>query len=411
MKPIALYTFALLFAAEAAAQTHQIFKESIATLQVVADNDRLSPPIARLNSGTVSIAFDDLTHEYHRYTYSIEHCEADWTTSKNLFATDYIEGFAEGNTIDDVQKSVNTKTLYTHYRLQIPNTKCRIKLSGNYRLNVYDESDGNRKILSACFMIVEPLATIGLNIATNTDIDIDATDQQANMTIDFAALRATDPAVQLKTVVMQNGRFDDARIDVKPQYTQPGKWRWEHCRQLIFEAGNEYRKFETLDVDHPTMGVESVGWDGADYHAYLWTDEPRPSYVYDEDANGAFYIRNSENRENNTLSEYQIVHFKLQAPRQPGHVYIDGAWTVGPFAPEYRMEYNERERCSEKAGLLKHGYYSYRSLVRTADGSTANVSSEGNFYQTENKYQALLYFRAAGERTDRLVGYRQVRFK
>ena len=69
------------------------------------------------------------------------------------------------------------------------------------------------------------------------------------------------------------------------------------------------------------------------------------------------------------------------------------------------MHYNEQDGVYEAAVLLKQGYYSYQYVVAKTDGTTAPVSTEGSFYQTENKYQALLYYRGTGERTDRLVGY------
>ena len=37
-----------------------------------------------------------------------------------------------------------------------------------------------------------------------------------------------------------------------------------------------------------------------------------------------------------------------------------------------------------------------------------NLPSEGNFFQTENRYQAMVYYKGTGERTWRLVGYQQV---
>lgn len=392
-------------------QNAQIYKESIASLQVVAGDDWLSPPVTTLGGLPINISFDDLTHEYHRYTYSIEHCEANWTPSTQLFESDFLRGFAEDNIIKNFQKSVNTKVQYTHYSLQIPNAECQLKMSGNYRLTVYDANNDNEKILSVCFMVVEPLAQIGLDVTDNTDWDIRGSHQQVNMTVRYGNLSVTDPQKQLQTVVLQNGIWTQQRFNIKPQYITPEGLRWEHNEALIFDGGNEYRKFETLDVNHPTMGIETVGWDGTDYHAYVWTDEPRPSYVYDEDANGSFYIRNSDNIENNTTSEYQIVHFRLRAPQQTGEVYLHGNWTHHQLAPEYRMTYNRDTKCYEGSVLLKQGYYSYQYVVANNQHELKPVSSEGNFYQTENKYQALLYFRGAGERTDRLVGYQQVSFK
>ena len=99
------------------------------------------------------------------------------------------------------------------------------------------------------------------------------------------------------------------------------------------------------------------------------------------------------------------MHFKLQASRQNGDVYLNATWTNDQLIPEYKMHYNEQDGVYEAAVLLKQGYYSYQYVVARTDGTTAPVSTEGSFYQTENKYQALLYYRGTGERTDRLVGY------
>ena len=152
----ALAAFALAMATPATAQRHEILSERIASLQVTAGDDWLSLPVTTLQGGEpIKVSFDDLTHEYHRYTYRLEHCDADWEVSKELFESDYIEGFAEGLTIDDCQESVNTNQLYTHYSFTIPNSNCRLKMSGNYRLTVYDETEGDQPVLSACFMVSE----------------------------------------------------------------------------------------------------------------------------------------------------------------------------------------------------------------------------------------------------------------
>ncbi|MBR1400616.1 MAG: DUF5103 domain-containing protein [Prevotella sp.] len=395
------------------AQRNEIYKPEIATLQVVAGERWLSMPIVRLNGDEViNISFDDLTHEYHRYTYTLEHCDADWSKSEELFASDYMAGFAEGNTIDDVTESLNTNVLYTHYSLSIPNRTCRIKMSGNYRLTVYDENDDNEKILTACFMVVEPVMGVMLDVSANTDIDIRHSHQQVSMDIGFGNLTVTDPISQVKTVVMQNMRWDNAVINSRPDYLIPNGMRWQHHKDYIFPAGNEYHKFEILDANHPTMGIDQITWDGENYHAWPFASEPRNNYIYDEDANGAFYIRNSENIENERQSEYVYVHYTLMCPSPvQGDVYINGVWTNDMFTPEYQMNYNHEKRCYEAVVLQKQGYYSYQYLMMDKDGTLKTMPTEGNFHQTENKYQALVYFRAAGDRSDRLVGYQEVQYR
>ena len=395
------------------AQRHEIMSDHIATLQVVADNDWLTMPVIRLNSGQrIHIEFDDLTHQYNRYAYKVIHCEADWTESEELFESDYIEGFADGNTIDDMEESLNTNQLYTHYSLTLPNEHCRLKMSGNYKVEVYDDNDDSEPMLTACFMVVEPVMTVRMEVTPNTDIDVNKSHQQVSMEVAYNGLQVLQPERQIHTVVLQNGRWDNARLNAKPQYTMADGLRWDHNRDLIFDAGNEYRKFEVLDTDHPTLGIDRIRWDGKQFHAFVFADEPRPNYLYDEDANGAFYIRNSDNIENNRISDYVQVHFQLMCP-QPvsGDVYVNGVWTNDRFLEQYRMEYDYGSSSYQLTLPLKMGYYSYQYVMLDADGFAQVMPTEGSFFQTENEYYALVYYRQQGGRTDRLVGYQKVRYK
>ncbi|MCI1281635.1 MAG: DUF5103 domain-containing protein [Prevotella sp.] len=404
-KSLLIIAFLILMNIHSAAQRNMIFNNRIKTLQVVAGIRWLDMPIIALNSDEViNISFDDMTHEYHRYTYKIEHCEADWAPSKELFESDYIDGFAEGNTIDDSQESLNTNELYTHYKLELPNERCKMKLSGNYKVTVYDENNDKEKMFEAFFMVNENLAGISMTSTSNTDYDINGLHQQLSIQLNYGNLSVTDWKKEIKTIVLQNGRWDNAVTNPTPQYIMSDGLKWEHNKALIFNGGNEYHKFELLDVYHPTMGVERVNWDGKEYHAYLWTDEPRPSYIYDEDADGAYFIRNSDNTEIDYTAQYMTVHFRLKAPKQDGDVYLNGNWTYDLFIPEYKMEWNSQDECYECSVQLKQGYYNYQYLVLGPDGVTMPVTTEGNFFQTENKYQALVYYKGVGERTDRLVG-------
>lgn len=416
MKKTLLILLSLILVKNVSAQRNEIYDRGIASLQVVADQQWLSLPIIKLGSHgpneRINISFDDLTHTYHRYVYRIEHCEADWTVSDQLFSSDYIEGFQDGNTIDDIVESINTNTLYTHYSLQIPNEQCSLKMSGNYKLTVYDENDGDRPMFTACFMVIEPAMGVALDVTTNTDIDINKAHQQVSMHVNYGGINVTDPMSQIKTVIMQNRRWDNAKVNPRPQYIMPDGLKWEHNRDLIFQAGNEYHKYEILDVDHPSMGIDRIVWDGNDYQVYPYVCTPRPNYLYDEDANGAFYIRNSDNIENDISSEYVYVHYTLKTPQRfAGDIYVNGAWTNDQFTPEYLMTYDEINKCYTATIRQKQGYYSYQYVMVDDNGVSQAVPSEGSFYQTENKYQALVYYRGRGERTDRLVGYQEVQFK
>jgi len=413
MKRLTLGCLLLIQTMVMSAQRNEVYNNRIASLQVIAGNRWTALPIVQLGgSEPICIDFDDLTHEYHRYTYKIEHCEADWTVSEDLFVSDYLQGFGEGNTIDDAEESINTNVLYTHYSLRIPNDRCRIKMSGNYKLTVMDENDDNEPMFTACFMVLDPSMGVHLSVSTNTDIDINNAHQQVSATLSYGNSTVTVPREQIMTVVMQNRRWDTAKINIQPQYVMADGLRWSHCRDWIFPAGNEYRKFEVLDVDRPSMGIDHIEWDGEHYHAYPFLSEPRNNYVYDEDANGAFLIRNSDNVEIHTASDYVMVHYTLSCPSPvKGDVYINSAWTHDRFLPEYRMTYNEETRCYEAVLMQKLGYYSYQYLWMLPDGTIRTMPTEGDFYQTENSYQMLVYFRGQGERTDRLVGFQEIIYK
>lgn len=413
MRPLrfALFMLCLWLSLAGWAQRNRILNPDIASLQVVAGNNWLSMPVIALGEGVpVNIAFDDLTHEYRRYAYKVEHCNADWSTSGDLFVSDYIDGFNADNVIEHVEQSINTNVLYTHYRFQIPNERCKLKMSGNYRVTIYDANDDDKAVAECCFMVVEPRMGIKLSVDANTDKGINSRWQQVAMEVKYGGgLSVTDVQRQIYTVVIQNGRWDNAVVNAKPQFVMGDGLRWSHNAQLVFEAGNEYRKFEMLDVRQANMGVEKIDWDGEAYHAYLWPDEPRGSYVFDEDANGTFYIRNSDNRENNSTSEYIHVHFTLRSPRLAGDVFVNGVWTNDQLSAPYKMQFDEGAQCYRLSLLLKQGYYSYQYVWQQSNGQTATVPSEGSFYQTENRYQALVYYRKLGERADRLVGFAEIR--
>ena len=404
----------LIIASVVRAQRNEIVNDRIQSLQVVANGDWLSLPVMELGNGYIDIDFDDMSHEYRRYVYKLEHCEADWTVSEDIFESDYCEGFADGNTIDDVEKSLMTNTLYTHYSLRIPNSRCKPKLSGNYRITIYDDNDDGKEVLRACFFVVEPAARqmgVGLSVSANTDVDINNSHQQVSMKLNYGNLyRVTNPQEQLKTVVLQNSRWDNARWNAKPQFINLDGLIWNHNRDYIFEAGNEYRKFEILSTDVASMGIDNISWDGSQYHAYPFLALPRPNYLYDEDANGAFLIRNSDNIENDTQSDYMMVHFQLKGPKvADGRIYVNGAWTNDRFLPRYEMVYDDAAQMYETQVLMKLGYYSYQFLLVDNSGRARVLPSEGSYYQTENNYQAFVYFKEQGGRTDRLVGYTQTK--
>ena len=379
-----LFAFLLLLCCNASwAQQNRIIHSNIASLQVVAGNKWLEPPVISLNDNIpINISFDEKSHNYHRYVYTVEHCEDDWSVSKQLFKSDYIRGFSDYLNIEDIQPSINTNTEYTHYSFSIPNESCQLLMSGNYRVTVYDDNNNDSKILVAHFMVVDPKVKIGIEATTNTDLDINNRHQQLNIVLNYPPNVSQNPKEEFKIVVTQNNRLDNIRKDFMPQIVTTESMIWQHNKQLIFDAGNEYHKFETLHTSQPSMGVERMVWNNNSYNAFLWPTTACFAYVYDEDANGAFYIRNSDNIENNTASDYINVHFTLAIPQQVGEIYLNGQWTNNSFTEKYRLTYNEDIKAYTAVVNLKQGYYSYQYLLKTPNGTITTLPTEGNFFQT-----------------------------
>ena len=390
-----------------AAGFHKIYSPQVKSLQVVVNQNWQSLPVMKLNSADrLYVGFDELSHDYHRYICHIERCEADWTTATEMFESDWLNGFND-LIVDDYEHSINTTVPYTHYQFSLPNDQCHLKMSGNYRLHVQEDGT-DEDVLTVEFMVTEQSMQLSMTATTNTDQDTNGRHQQVSMSIGYMNHSVVRPDEQIQTVVMQNGREDNCRRNVRPAFVNQNGQEWSHAMEYIFDAGNEYRKYEVLDPTHPTMGIDYIRWDGDHYQVFPYISEPRPNYLYDEDADGAFYIRNSDNRENDIISDYVWINYRLKSdPVSDGYIVIDGQWTT-ENSETYRMAYDEDAGMYTASILQKQGYYSYQYLWEDSRGTRRPLPSEGNFYPTENRYQAFIYFKEVGGRTWRLTAFGQI---
>ena len=398
----------------------------IHTLQTTVNDDWLHDDVITLGTDDwVTISFDHFTHDYHRFIYKIVHCNADWTPS-DLFEVDYMDGF-NNQSIEDYENSLNTTMLYTHYRLNLPNDDIQFKVSGNYRVEIFlDENDdeneensefriqnsGLTPVATACFRVVEPRMGLNVSVTTNTDIDTNLSHQQVAFTLNYTPGEVMDPATEIKPYVYQNNRTDNMVSLVKPIYVSPGRLEYRHNRALIFPAGNEYRRFEVINMHYATQGVDEISYFAPYYHATLLPDAPRRNYSYDEDHDGRYFIRYNMALDTDTEADYLFVHFTLNMPRRTGgNFYLTGEFTYNDFDPTCQATYNDDAQAYEATLLLKQGAYDFMYLW-VPEGSTAGQTgpAEGNFYEAENEYQVYIYHRPFGGRYDRLVAAQQVKF-
>ncbi|MDE5727223.1 MAG: DUF5103 domain-containing protein [Duncaniella sp.] len=403
----------LLFASAAAtlhAQTEDtrqgVMNPSFKSLQVTVDGDIMSLPVITLGPAMhrLSITFDELAEERRWMRYSLEHCDAAWRP-EGLAPSEFLDSFNEG-TVEEYEYSQATTVHYVHYRITIPNDELRITQPGNYLLRVYDEQDPEETLLQARFSIVDPQVSVGLEATSRTDIDTNEAHQQLGIRVGFGKMDVADPFSDIKVTITQNGRPDTERILTTPTRLGAKEIFYEHIRPLIFEAGNEYRRFETVSTRYPGMHIDWIDIDAPVCNAGLAPDRPRTSYAYDQTQNGRYKIRTTDLDDSDRMADYVLTHFTLMAPRRTdGNYYIEGDLTDRRADVRSRMTYDQERGAYTASLLLKQGSYNYQYIF-VPDGSSEGLAgpAEGNHYQTANEYTVKVYHRPKGTRFDRLVG-------
>lgn len=400
----------------ARAQYNKVYDPRVRTVCLRVGDDHSALPVLRLGGTDVlDVSFDELSHDYRRFTYRIEHVGADFEPEPGLFESDYVQAVADEEVVTQAKQSMNTSVLYTHYSFSLPNAHVRPLLSGCYRLTVSVEDDDGevRPAWQAFFYMSEEQVGIVAEATTDTEVDRNDAHQQLSLEVNHSRLGVRAPDEELHVKVLQNLRWDNAANRPRPTGQTVSSLLWRHSRELIFSAGNEYRKFEMPSTRYPGLHIDRMDYYAPFYHATLMTDMPRRNYLYDEDQNGRFVPIADFGASPDTEADYVWVHFALEADGLPhdADIYLNGQWTYDRFVPDYRMDYNRESGLFEKALLLKQGYYSYQYLLSDGGRTTASQPVEGNYWQTENEYTILVYYRPAGSRYDRLVGHRQTSYR
>ena len=405
----------LLFSATRSGAQQARIISTVATLRTEV-NGYLDPsPVIALGSDEdFEVSFDEFSHNYHRFLYRLEHLDRLWRPSSDLFFSEYAEATQTDIPIEDYTESQNVTTLYTHYSFRFPNADIRPLVSGNYRITILlDDDDEPLPVAEVYFGVTENAVAVKGSVTTDTETDYNDRHQQVTFSVDCPSLPIRDCREDIFTTVLQNGRWDNAVIGAPPTSTALGHLTWDHQRALVFPAGNEYRKFEILSARYPGLNVESVRWFDPYIHATISTDEVCRNYLTTEDQNGINVIRNTDNQDDATETEYMVTHFALHVPEpfDDADVYLSGKWTTGGIVPEWKLTYNTESRCYEGAFMLKQGYYNYQYLVvpqgtsLPAPNSTSHTAAaEGDHFQTSNEYRILVYFSTPGCRYHRLVG-------
>ncbi len=389
------------------------FDESIRTMQLSLNGDMFAPPVLIIGSSDrLLFSFDQLSDDMTYFRYRLVHCNANWQPS-GLVDSEIVSGFNEG-IVEDYAFSRGTTVNYVNYSFAIPNENISPLVSGNYLLKLYKENDPDNIVAQWRFMVCEHSARIGIEVSSRTDVDYNDAHQQLALTVDTERSDVEDPFNDIIVMVQQNGRLDNEVALRQPMRMSGRKIIYEHMAPLIFDAGNEYRRFETVSLDYPGMRISDIQYLHPYYHVVIDSDAPRnlDSYLYDSTQQGRFTIREYDSDEADTMADYVIVHFILDMDEKPGTmIFIDGDLVNRRFDESSRMTFNHATRRYEKALLLKQGSYNYQYLAvppGKSRGYTADI--EGDRYQTVNEYLVKVYTRNPKDRYDRLIGINKVTF-
>lgn len=421
--------WALLMPSRAMAQMGKVMSPMVHTLQTIVNDDWMQEPTMVLGSDDyVTVSFDMFTHEYHRLCVHLVHCDARWQPSE-LSESEYLEGFND-RPIEYYANSLNTTFLYTHYAVSFPNDDVTMKVSGNYRVVIFEDKKdaelapgqpqykGFPVVAEACFRVVEPHVNVTAEVTANTDIDTYADHQQVSFIINHDDYPIDHPERELTVSVCQNSRPDRMVTNLQPTHIVPGRLEYVHQRRLIFPGDNEWRRFEIINMHYGSQRVDQISYFEPYYHAELLMDDERRAYTFDADHNGRFLVRYNLAEDDDTEADYLFVHFAL-ATRQPligGKMYVTGRFVHNRLTPECLLEYNPVDEAYEGTVLLKMGAYDYQYVfvpdaAKAPDGPLQPSNPlDGSFYETENEYTISVYHRPLGERYDRLIAVETVTF-
>lgn len=361
-------------------------------------------PILKLGEPLV-LEFDALNANEEDFYYVIEHFNFDWTPSV-LAKAEYLRGL-DNQRILTYENSFNTYQIYSHYDLRIPNSQTRALLkSGNYMISIYDDYD--ELMFSRKFMIYEDLVNVGARVKRSRDVTVINEKQSVDIVIATNSINFNNPLETIKTLIIQNNNLNTSINDLKPQYTLGNELIYKYDTESAFWGGNEYLFYENKNVRTSNVGVQFIDLKDI-YHSYLYTNISRKDrpYTYNPDINGNFQVTAIDRTDLDIEADYTMVHFSLlHEELKDKDIYVYGNFNAFAIEPLTQMEFNPESGRYEVMMRLKQGFYNYKYVaIDKETGELDEGAISGNFWQTENNYKVLVYYRDLGARFDRLIGY------
>ncbi|MBN2261303.1 MAG: DUF5103 domain-containing protein [Prolixibacteraceae bacterium] len=388
-----------------------IFSDNIKTVEMYRDGARLSNPVLTLNSEEqLLFSFDDLNNEKADLYYTIFHCDRNWKLSR-IGQQEYLSSFTDFP-ITDFDFSRNTNMKYINYWLYLPNNDVPISLSGNYVLVVFNRNEPDVPLITWRFYVVEQQVGIEARIKRATHDPVNGENQEIDFNVKHGNFPIQNPHTDVKVVISQNNRTDNAIHNLKPLFVSNGMLEYEYDMENTFKGENEFRAFEFRSFNYPGEGVDAISLHPPLYHVTLLPHIPRVQKPYNfyKDLNGNFHVEVLNRNYPDIEADYMFVHFTLQVskPLLGGGIYVFGKLSNWQCTKPYEMKYNMDSGQYELALLLKQGYYNFTYAYKDYRSEQIKpYNLEGSHHETENDYYIFVYYGRMNDRYDRLIGYRR----
>jgi Domain of unknown function (DUF5103) len=385
------------------------YYHNIRTVRFHPPGNQLGMPVINLNSSDqLSLSFDDMDADVKNYYYTFQMCDVNWQPA-DLSQFDYLTGFTQSQ-ITNYNFSYLTTTSFTHYQMSLPESSMLPTRSGNYLLKVFLDGDTSKLAFTRRMLVLDSKVTVAPLVVQPFGAQA-KTAQRLQLIVNIGSINSFNTGQEIKIVVLQNYRWDAAQGGMPPTFIRGNKLEYNTDNMLVFPAGREWRWLDMRSFSLHSDRMKTVSYKkGETPDIYLIKDVDRSNqpYVYYTDYNGLYQIATLDNTSVGTQADYATVHFSYVTPTQQPYpdkdVYLYGQLTNYRLTDSTKLKYNPDKNEYEINKFLKQGYYNYDYILVDKNDPAKITDTNGNFFETENNYTILIYYKSFTDRTDQLVG-------
>lgn len=391
-----------------------VYSDKIHTVRFHMYGDQETMPVYKLNSGDrMELHFDDLDANVKTYYYTYQLCDYNWRPV-NLSAFDFVKGFTQQR-ITNYRFSSIAFTRYTHYQAVLPENNSVPSRSGNYLLKVFLDGDTSKTVFTRGLLVLEPKAQLSAQVIQPFAPQLYNSHQRVKFSVNVQGLNSFDANRQVKVKVLQNYRWDIAQGEnVMPTFVRGNVLEYNTENSFVFPGGKEWRWLDLRSLRLLSDRVERKEdkKNSVDIFMKPDTDRGGQRYVYYKDMNGLYWCTTYESINPYWQGDYATVHFSFVPPAGEAYkekdLYLIGQLTDYAYTDANKMLFNAEKNIYEGKQLLKQGYYDYSYMLVDKNDPTQKAELEGNYWETENIYTVLIYYKSFTDQSDQLVGIAKV---